>query len=106
MNVCHDGDQKKWGQREAITACRQLNYKGGWPITMEQREISTKHLNNFDCDECKFILPFILLKIYSWRKSGNNNCDKLEAVEESVAERSRHWTLVQMVLGSSPTRFG
>ena len=62
MNVCHDGDQKNWGQREAITACRQLNYKGGWSTTVKQREVSTKHLNNFDCDECKFVLLFILSK--------------------------------------------
>ena len=52
-SVCHDGDQKNWGQREAITACRQLNNKGGWPMIVEKKEVSSQHLNNFDCDECK-----------------------------------------------------
>ena len=62
-NVCYYGNQKIWWKREATTACRQLQYEGGWPLEVNQTSsvAGAKYLYNFDCDECKFEYTLRLL---------------------------------------------
>ena len=53
-SICYHGDPNTWGKREAIVACQQLGFKGGWPLNERQEQISSDLcLNNFDCDGCK-----------------------------------------------------
>ncbi|XP_072047775.1 uncharacterized protein [Amphiura filiformis] len=52
-HICHYGDQKNWGRREGDTACKQLQFAGGWPYDIDQGKYGShvQNLNNFDCDE-------------------------------------------------------
>ncbi|XP_072047042.1 uncharacterized protein [Amphiura filiformis] len=52
-HICHYGDQKNWGKREGDTACKQLQFAGGWPYDIDEGKYGShvQNLNNFDCDE-------------------------------------------------------
>ncbi|XP_072047776.1 uncharacterized protein [Amphiura filiformis] len=52
-HICHNGDQKNWGKREGDTACKQLQFEGGWPYDIDKGQYGShvQNLNNFDCDE-------------------------------------------------------
>ena len=65
-SVCKDGKDKNWGKKEAMVACRQLHYEGGWPIDVDSlaTEYSNQSFVDFDC---------------SWRKY---NCYRVTKGEE------------------------
>ncbi|XP_072046716.1 lysyl oxidase homolog 2-like [Amphiura filiformis] len=52
--VCRDGD-KTWGQREAMVACIQLGYKGGWTFSVEKNASTflNQYSSDFDCSGSK-----------------------------------------------------
>ena len=54
VSVCYDGDTHLWDKRSAIVACRQLRYKGGWPIMIQDDSKGNQYtyLQDFDCG-CK-----------------------------------------------------
>ena len=55
-SVCKDGFRKDWGKKEAMVACRQLQYEGGWPIDVDRMadEYSSQSFADFDCSWCKY----------------------------------------------------
>ena len=55
-SVCTNGFRKDWGKKEAMVACRQLQYEGGWPIDVDRMavEYSSQSFVDFDCSWRKY----------------------------------------------------
>ena len=55
--VCHEGPSENWGKDEAMVACVQLEFKGGWPVTMQNVNASNlagAFANDIDCNWRKY----------------------------------------------------
>ena len=55
VTICHHGEPNTWGKREAIVACTELGFAGGWPTEIKKSDLGGVgvHLNNFFCDGSK-----------------------------------------------------
>ena len=55
-SVCEYGYGKDWGKKEAMVACRQLQYEGGWPVDVDRMatEYSNQSFVDFDCSWRKY----------------------------------------------------
>ena len=53
----------EWGEKEAVVACRQLNFTGGWRYSLRQQTTSSnvseqQHVHDVTCKGCKLSTTF------------------------------------------------
>ena len=51
LKVCYANEHYIWDDNAANTACRQLKYLGGWPVSFNNTKpvSNNRYLCNFDC---------------------------------------------------------
>ena len=59
--VCQGYGRGKWGEKEAVVACKQLNFTGGWRYIVRQQIVRSSvsdqlHINGVTCKGRKLVI--------------------------------------------------